>query len=327
LILLFTAGCSTTPLRVQSITHNIVFDAEGSPREPYAMEYTNISVVLHNTGNKPISNDVLFKRMPHIDVTDFQVDRAPEYVTNGGYWNPVTSAALPPDAKAQIWLLGHFKNEGTKKATARLGHSNEASTVMRVLKDPGCYSNAPADEIYKRSWTIGRTACLDPMACITSTRSENSCTGNRLSKYLCDSQAGQIVKSVREVECPNGCYHGACLAAGQKDPRTSRFALKLVAPHGGEYFESGSEMHVVWMSKGISQVSFTLRSEKVRLRGGQHTLGVGTLADHVTLTPQQKTGSILIPDNMSAADDWTLTIVQAGEKEPLADTSRPFTIH
>ena len=85
-------------------------------------------------------------------------------------------------------------------------------------------------------------------------------------------------------------------------------------------------MHVVWMSKGMSQVGFTLRSEKVRLRGGQHTLGVGTLNDRLTQTPQQKTGLLLIPDNMSAADDWTLTIVQTGEKEPLADTSRPFSI-
>lgn len=98
------------------------------------------------------------------------------------------------------------------KAAAALANSNKASTVVEVLADPGCLASVPEEDSSRRGWTIG------PTACVTTTRSEDTCSGGRLAKYICCRQNGQLVKSYRDVACPNGCVDGACLRPGQPDP-------------------------------------------------------------------------------------------------------------
>jgi len=58
------------------------------------------------------------------------------------------------------------------------------SNTFKILGDPICYDSDGEDESTK-GWTIGRSACGNPLDCPSITRIEDSCIGSSLSEYRC----------------------------------------------------------------------------------------------------------------------------------------------
>ncbi len=119
-------------------------------------------------------------------------------------------------------------------------------------------------------------------------------------KY-CDTNAPNGIGAI-DIRCPNGCSDGACVKASLSP------SIALLSPNGGEYFTLGQFVTISWSSKGISEVTATLKSVKAQERGGVHTVGLGVFRDNNSTIPTTKYAKAIIPSFVTPADDWKLII-------------------
>jgi len=220
-------------LKIISLNYNITFDAEGSPKNPYAMEYIKLVLIVKNTGSSLISKDDLINNKPKIEADDFEVIQDLGYVINGGYWSPYNDYGLSVNQQAQIWITGYFKSSGLKTISSKTD-IDKLQTSLTVLDDPGCYDSDDGSEHIK-GWTIGTTACVNQEECITSTRASDSCKDSEtLNEYVCQNDSrGALRKYITFVECPNGCQDGACIQKENVSECTD-------TDGGKDYFEKGT---------------------------------------------------------------------------------------
>lgn len=198
------------PLRVVSLGTEIVFDAEGSPRQPYAMELTRIVVKVQNAGDMVLAPQVMESHLVTPEIQDFDEENPALYVSNGGYWNPTSGHGLAPGGIAQVWVQGNFTSPGSKDLSAKT-EKGTFQAKAAVLPDRGCYDSDGGKDHVSRGWAIGTTACGPGLTCVTKIRHGDSCLGVTLTEYFCQGE-GEDAHVYSETKlCPKGCGSGACL--------------------------------------------------------------------------------------------------------------------